>query len=99
MNYMVGGLTGLVVAFLIGASFPGMIGFALFGALAGILGAMEVGAVETFYWIMLLILVVLLAAAFFGIGVSSFLIMLPVVMMVSRLIAMWTSGLVTRYQS
>lgn len=99
MPILIGAITAFLMSLVVGASLFGTIGFALCGALAGMLGTLKIGATETFYWIMLLILVVLLALMFFGVGLPGFLVMIPVVMMVSRLVSVWGSGLVSRIQS
>ena len=99
MPILIGGIAGLVISLLIGASLLGIVGYVMAGAAAGALGAAKTGAVETFYWIMLLVLVVLLALKFFGLPIPGFVVFLPVMMMLSRLIALWTTGLVARFQN
>lgn len=99
MPILIGAITGVLIALLVGASLLGLLGLALFGALGALSGALKIGAVETFYWIMLLILVVLLALMWFGVPIPVFLVMLPVVMMVSRLTAIWGTALVARFQT
>lgn len=99
MPILIGAIMGTFLALVVGTSLFGQAGFAIFGALAGLLGAQRVGAVETFYWVMLLILVVLLGLMWVGIAIPSFLVMLPVVMMISRLVAIWGAALVARFQS
>ena len=99
MPILIGAVTGALLSFVIGATLFGFLGYVVFGALSGALGAQKIGAVETFYWIMLLILVVLLALMFFGAPIPPFLVFLPVVMMVCRLISVWGSGLIGRFQN
>ena len=96
MTYLIGGLIGALLGLLIGASIPGIIGFAIFGLIAAASGAMQIGSVETFYWVMLLVLIVLLTAVFMGVAVPAFLVMLPIIMMVSRLFSSWGGGLLSR---
>ncbi len=99
MPVLIGAITAILISFLVGASLVGTAGFALFGAVAGWSGAQKIGAIETFYWIMMLILVAMLALMFFGLAIPGFLVMLPVVMMVARLASVWGSSLITRFQS
>lgn len=99
MPILIGAIAGVLLSFLVGATLLGLVGYAVFGALAGMLGAQKIGAVETFYWIMLLILVVLMGAMFMGAPVSAFLVLLPVVMMVARLVSVWGTALIARFQS
>lgn len=99
MHILIGAITSVLLALLVGASLLGLVGFALFGALAGLLGAQRVGAVEMFYWIMVLIQIVLLALMWFGGSIPVFLVVLPVVLMISRLAAIWGTALAARFQT
>ena len=97
MAFVIGGLVSLLLAFAIGATSLGLAGFVMFGAIAGGLGDQRVGSVETFYWILLAALIVLIALVFLGLNVPSFLVFLPVMMMLSRLVTVWTLALYRRF--
>ncbi|MEC7288881.1 MAG: hypothetical protein VXW22_02135 [Pseudomonadota bacterium] len=99
MHILIGAIMGVFIALLVGASLLGLVGFALFGALAGLLGAQRIGAVELFYWIMVLVQIILLALMWFGVSIPVFLVVLPVVLMISRLVAIWGTALVARFQA
>ena len=99
MPILVGAFAAVVISLLIGASIWGILGYAIFGAIAGWSGGAKLGSVETYYWVMLLILAVLLGLKFFGAPISGFVVFLPVIMIITRLISAWTTALVARVQN
>lgn len=96
MPFLIGGLTGVLIAFLIGETPLGIVGFGLFGVIAAGTGAAKLWAPELFYWVMLGLLALFLVAAFSGVPVPRFLMMLPPVLLASRFVSGVASSLMGR---
>lgn len=99
MPIVLGAFAAAAISLLIGASVWGIVGYAIFGAIAGWSGKAKLGSIETYYWLMLLALAVFLVLKFFGAPLSGFAVFLPVIMILSRLISAWATALIAHVQS
>lgn len=94
----IGLVTGALIGVGAGASLWGLLAFAVAGLVAGYLAEKQVGAVEPFYWAMLVLQVVLVGVATMVIALPGTLVMIPIVMVVARFVANLIGGLVARFQ-
>lgn len=99
IKIVIGLITGAGFAALAGASHWGLLVFAVAGLVSGYLADKEVGAVEAFYWGMLVLQVILLAVAMFVVALPGLLVMVPLVMVISRFVANLVGGLIARFRS
>ena len=70
---------GLVAAFLMGASFSGVIGFLLIALMAGITAQLMAPGSERVYWVAVAAIMLMILLSYFGIDIDGFVFIAPAI--------------------
>ena len=73
------GILGLVLAFVLGASTGGIVGFVILSVLAGFVATLLKPGSERVYWIAVGTVVLMIALSYFGFDINGFIFAAPII--------------------